>query len=236
MRTPLGALLFVIIMLLLDSYVFQAIKTVSSSASPKTRTIIFSLYWVISIIAVIGFLLFVFTGPEFLPKKVRTYVFATVLGLFFAKFLAIVFFLIDDVRRLIQWAAGKLFFRNTEVAQLSDDGISRSVFLSWLGLAAGSTLFGSLVYGFSNKYNYHVKRVSLKYDNLPPAFRGLKIVHFSDVHSGSFMNKNAVIHGVEKIMAERADLIIFSGDLVNDMTTEMALTFIILQQVFMIAW
>ena len=221
MRTPLGALLFVIIMLLLDSYIFQAIKTVSNSASPKTRTIIFSLYWVISIIAVVGFLLFIFTGPEFLPKKVRTYLFATVLGLFFAKFLAIVFFLIDDVRRLIQWAAGKLFFRNTEVAQLSDDGISRSVFLSWLGLAAGSTLFGSLVYGFSNKYNYHVKRVSLKYDNLPPAFRGLKIVHFSDVHSGSFMNKNAVIHGVEKIMAEGADLIIFSGDLVNDKTTEM---------------
>lgn len=221
MRTPLGALLFVIIMLLLDSYVFQAVKTVSSSALPKTRTIIFSLYWIISIIAVVGFLLFVFTGPEFLPKKVRTYLFATVLGLFFAKFLAIVFFLIDDVRRLIQWAAGKLFFRNTEVAQLSDDGISRSVFLSWLGLAAGSTLFGSLIYGFSNKYNYHVKRVSLKYDNLPPAFKGLKIVHFSDVHSGSFTNKKAVIHGVEKIMAERADLIIFSGDLVNDMTTEM---------------
>ena len=221
MRTPLGALLFVIIMLSLDSYVFQAVKTVSSSALPKTRTIIFSLYWIISIIAVVGFLLFVFTGPEFLPKKVRTYLFATVLGLFFAKFLAIVFFLIDDVRRLIQWAAGKLFFRNTEVAQLSDDGISRSVFLSWLGLAVGSTLFGSLIYGFSNKYNYHVKRVSLKYDNLPPAFKGLKIVHFSDVHSGSFTNKKAVIHGVEKIMAERADLIIFSGDLVNDKTTEM---------------
>jgi predicted MPP superfamily phosphohydrolase len=221
MRTPLGALLFVIIMLSLDSYVFQAVKTVSSSGLPKTRTIIFSLYWIISIIAVVGFLLFVFTGPEFLPKKVRTYLFATVLGLFFAKFLAIVFFLIDDVRRLIQWAAGKLFFRNTEVAQLSDDGISRSVFLSWLGLAAGSTLFGSLIYGFSNKYNYHVKRVSLKYDNLPPAFKGLKIVHFSDVHSGSFTNKKAVIHGVEKIMAERADLIIFSGDLVNDKTTEM---------------
>ncbi len=221
MRTPLGALLFVVIMLLLDSYVFQAIKTVSSSASPKTRTIIFSLYWVISIIAVVGFLLFVFTGPDFLPKRVRTYLFATVLGLFFAKFLAVVFFLIDDVRRLIQWAAGKLFFRNTEVAQLSDDGISRSVFLSWLGLAAGSTLFGSLVYGFSNKYNYHVKRVALKYDNLPSAFKGLKIVHFSDVHSGSFMNKKAVIHGVEKIMAEGADLIIFSGDLVNDKTTEM---------------
>jgi len=58
-----------------------------------------------------------FTGPGFLPKKVRTYLFATVIGLFLAKFFAIVFFLADDIRRLIQWVAGKLLFRNTEGAQ-----------------------------------------------------------------------------------------------------------------------
>ncbi len=221
MRTPIGALLFVVIMFLLDAYVFLAVKTVSQHASPKTKAIIFSVYWAISVLAIIGFLLFALTSPEFLPKKVRTYLFATIIGLFFAKFLSIVFFLVDDVRRLIQFAAGKLFFRNTEGAQLSDDGISRSVFLSWIGLAAGGTLFGSLIYGFSNKYNYQVRKISLKFDNLPPAFKGLKIVQFSDVHSGSFTNKQAVIHGVEKIMAQNADLIIFSGDLVNDRATEM---------------
>ena len=221
MRTPLGAFIFVVIMLLLDTYVFQAIKAVSLSASPKTRAIIFAIYWIISIVAILGFLIFVFTGPDFLPKKVRTYLFATVIGLFLAKLIAIIFFLADDVRRLIQWAAGKLLFRNTEGAEINDDGISRSVFLSWLGLSAGSTLFGSLIYGFGNKYNYQVKRLSLQFDNLPPAFKGLKIVHFSDVHSGSFTNKKAVMHGIEKILAENADLIIFSGDLVNDMTTEM---------------
>jgi len=221
MRTPLGAFIFVIIMLLLDAYVFQVIKTLSQSASPKIRTIIFSIYWAISIIAIIGFILFVFTGPDFLPKKVRTYLFATVIGLFLAKFLAVVFFLVDDIRRLIQWASGKLFFKNTEGETISDGHISRSLFLSWLGLAAGGTLFGSLVYGFSNKYNYQVKRVSLKYDNLPASFKGLKIVHFSDVHSGSFTNKEAVKHGIEKVMAQNADVIIFSGDLVNDKTTEM---------------
>jgi predicted MPP superfamily phosphohydrolase len=122
---------------------------------------------------------------------------------------------------LIQWAAGKAFFSNTEVAQMNTVSISRSVFLSWLGLAAGSSLLGSLVYGFSNKYNYKVKRVKIKFDNLPPAFRGIKIVHFSDVHSGSFTNKRAVMHGVEKIIAEKGDIVIFSGDLVNDRATEM---------------
>jgi predicted MPP superfamily phosphohydrolase len=222
MRTPLGALLFVILMLLLDSYVFQAIKTVSHSASPKTRTIIFSIFWTIAVLAIFGFLIFVFTGPDFLNKKIRTYLFATILGLFFAEFVAIVFFLVDDVRRLIQWASGKLFFKNTEGEVIAEDGISRSLFLSWVGLAAGSTLFGSLIYGYSNKYNYKVKRISLKFDNLPPSFKGLRLLHFSDVHSGSFTNKSAVIRGVEKIIAEKADIVIFSGDLVNDKTTEMA--------------
>jgi predicted MPP superfamily phosphohydrolase len=221
MRTPVGAFIFAIIMVLLDSYVFQAIKAVSNDASSKTKAIIFAAYWTISIIAIFGFLIFVFTGPDFLPKKVRTYLFATILGLFFAQLVAVVFLFVDDIRRVIQWAVGKLFFRNTEGEIITEGAISRSVFLSWLGLAAGSTLFGSLIYGYSNKYNYKVKKVSLNFDNLPAAFKGLKILHFSDVHSGSFTNKKAVMHGVEKIMAQNADLIIFSGDLVNDRATEM---------------
>ncbi|MEP7253757.1 MAG: metallophosphoesterase, partial [Ginsengibacter sp.] len=222
MRTPIGAFIIVVIMLLLDSYVFLAIKTVSHSVSPKTRSIIFACYWTLSILAILGFLTFVLTSPEFLPKKVRTYLFATVIGLFFAKFVSIIFLLVDDIRRLIQWGAGRLLFSNTEVSQMNNDGISRSVFLSWLGLAAGGTLFGSLLYGFGNKYNYQLKKLRLSFDNLPASFEGLKIVHFSDVHSGSFTNKKAVEHGIEKIMAQNADLIIFSGDLVNNLATEMA--------------
>lgn len=221
MRTPLGAFIVVMIMILLDLYVFLAIKTISQSATARTRSIIYSGYWVLSILAVIGFLIFIFTGPEFLPKKFRTYLFATVIGLFLAQFVAVVFFLVDDVRRLIQWGAGKLLFSNTEASQMSDEGISRSAFLSWLGLAAGGTLFGTFVYGYSNKYNYQVKKVKIPFDNLPASFKGMKILHFSDVHSGSLMNKKAVIRGVEKIMAQNADLIIFSGDLVNDRATEM---------------
>lgn len=221
MRTPLGAFIVVIIMLLLDIYVFFAIKTVSHSATSRTKTIIFFIYWIISILAVLGFLIFIFTGPEFLPKKFRTYLFATAIGLFLAQLVAIIFFVADDIRRIIQWGVAKLLFSNTEVSQMTEEGISRSVFLSWLGLAAGGTLFGSFIYGYRNKYNYQVKKIKLSFDNLPASFKGLKIVHFSDVHSGSFMNKKAVLHGVEKIMAQKADLIIFSGDLVNNRATEM---------------
>ena len=221
MRTPIGVFIFISVMLLLDLYFFQAVKNVSQNLSPRAKTVVYAVYWALTILAVIGFLLFVYIEQQFLGRKIRTYLFAMVIGLFLAKITALVFFLVDDLRRGIQWLAGKLFFNNTDMDSMSGDGISRSTFLSWLGIAAGTTLFGSLVYGFTNQYNYQVKRVKLAFDNLPAAFKGLKIIHISDIHSGSFMDKKAVQHGVEMIMKENADLILFTGDLVNDKATEM---------------
>ena len=221
MRTPLGVLIFIALMLLLDTYCFQAIKTVTQSSSPRTRTIVFGIYWALAALTVIGFILFVYTEQNFLGKKIRSFLFATIVGLFLAKLTGIIFFIADDLRRGIQWAAGKLFFNNTEAENMGGEGISRSVFLSWLGIAAGSTLFGTLVYGFTNKYNYQTKRLQLSYDNLPASFKGLKILHISDIHSGSFLNKKAVERGVHTIMKENADIILFTGDLVNDRATEM---------------
>lgn len=221
MRSPLGAFIFVVVMLVMDTYVFQAIKAVCQSASPKTRAIVYSIYWTVTALAVIGFLLFAFTDQHLLPRKFRTYLFAIVVGLFLAKFTAIIFILVDDIRRGIQWTASKLFYNNTEGESIGETGISRSVFLSWLGLAVGGGLFGSLLYGFGNKYKYDVKRVQLAFDNLPPGFKGLKILHISDIHSGSFTDKKAVQHGVQEILNEKADIILFTGDLVNDKASEM---------------
>jgi uncharacterized protein len=222
MRTPLGVIIFLGVMLSLDLYFFQAIKNVSQNLSPKTKTIVYGIYWSITILAIIGFLLFVYTEQTYLGRKVRTYLFSIIIGLFLAKMVALVFFLVDDLRRGIQWIAGKLFFNNTDVDSMNtENGISRSVFLSWLGIAAGTTLFGSLLYGFSNQYKYQIKRVKLAFDNLPASFKGMRIVHISDVHSGSFMDKKAVQHGIDLILKENADLILFTGDLVNDKATEM---------------
>ena len=221
MRTPLGTTIIISIMILLDFYVFSALQSVSASASEKTRTIIYVLYWTIAVLAIAGLVLFIFTDANFMSKKVRTYLFATILAFVFAQIISTVFFLVDDVRRIVQWTVQKVFFRKPELAHIEGENIPRSVFLNWIGLAAGTTLFGSLIYGFTNKYNYRVKRVKLAFDNLPEAFNGLKVVHFSDVHSGSFMNKKAVEDGVQKIIDQNADLVIFSGDLVNDRATEM---------------
>jgi uncharacterized protein len=222
MRSPIAIILFVVIMIALDFYFFRAVKTVSQDAEPRTKQIIAIVFWSLSILVLAGFFLFVFTDDGFLGRKFRTYLFAIIVGLFLAELVAMIFFLVDDLRRGIQWAAGKLFFGNTEGEGLDDEGISRSVFLSWLGIAAGGTLFGSLVYGFSNKYNYDIKRVKLSFANLPPAFKGFKILHFSDVHSGSLLDTKAVDAGVQKILNEQADVILFSGDLVNNQASEMA--------------
>ena len=209
-------------MILLDFYFFQIVKTVSGSAGPRTRSIIFISYWMISILALVVLFILPLLNLDNYSRSVRSTIFAIIIGLFLSKLIGSIFFLIDDIRRGVQWLAGKVFFKNTEGEQInSEGGISRSIFLSWFGIAVSGGLFSSLLYGFSNKYNYKVKKLKLEYANLPSAFRGMKIVQISDVHSGSFANKDAVLKGVQKAMSLNPDLILFTGDLVNDRAVEM---------------
>ena len=221
MKTPFMIFVVIAIMILLDLYVFMAIKALSATALPRTRSIIFYAYWFLTLLTIISVLFLTFGDPNSISRVSRSYIIAVLIGLTVSKIAAATFFLIDDIRRLVQWLVAKFMFTNTETSQINDAKISRSAFLSWVGVAAGSTLFGSLVYGFSNKYNYTIKRVKLSYDNLPKAFKGFKIALISDIHAGSFTNKQAVQHGVDMLLAENADLTIFSGDLVNDRAIEM---------------
>jgi predicted MPP superfamily phosphohydrolase len=127
----------------------------------------------------------------------------------------------DDLRRVVQWAGGKLFYRYIQDENFKSGTIDRSVFLSWVGFAIGGGVFGSLLWGFGNKYRYKKERLKLSFDTLPAAFKGMKIVHISDIHSGSFTDKKAVEKGVQMILDEKPDLILFTGDLVNDHADEM---------------
>src|SRR5579872_2724955 len=135
------------IMAAIDLYVFQVVKMLSASSSQKTKAIIFTAYWTVSIAIIIFFLLLPLLNTDKWPKNLRNYIFVTIIGFFFAKVLASVFFLVDDLRRLIQWAVAKIFFRNTEGESEVSEGISRSAFLSWMGIGIGGTLISSLIYG-----------------------------------------------------------------------------------------
>lgn len=211
----------VVIMILLDFYVYQAIKVVTTNSSPVLRTTVTIIYWTISVIALAILILLPYINFSEMNKFVRMYVFALVVGLFFSKLIASIFIGIDDLRRGGTWLITKLFSNPSVEVSQKETGITRSVFLSWLGLGIGSTLLGSFIYGFTNKYNYQVRRVRLAYKNLPDAFRGLKAVHISDIHAGSFSDRAAVEAGVQKILELKPDVIMFTGDLVNDHAEEM---------------
>ena len=200
-------------MILLDFYVFQSVKVIVQPAGSRLKIIIFAGYWILSIGAVATLLLLPYLQFDQQAKLFRTTVFAIIAGLFF---------LTDDLRRGVQWVGGKLFISNKpDPATGEAEQISRSLFLSWAGMIAGGGVFASLIYGFGNKYRYQVKKINLSFGNLPLAFSGLRIVQISDIHCGSLTNKEAVKKGVVMIMKQKPDLILFTGDLVNNVATEM---------------
>ncbi len=188
-----------------------------NGASLGIRTAVSYGYWFLCIASLGSFLLFPFVvNPYF-----RQYVFSIGVGWVITQITLVLFFLVDDLRRGTFWTMGQVAstagakFLNTE------QGIPRSAFLNWLGLGVSSTLFFSILYGFGNKYKYQLvhKKVTIK--NLPAAFKGFKIVHISDIHSGSLKEALAVQKGIDLIQKQNPDLILFTGDLVNDRATEM---------------
>ena len=113
------------LMVLLDVYVFQAIKIVAPD-SPKLRTLLYVSYWVVSIACVTVLLLLPNVNYASWPKILRTYVFAIVVGLFFSKLIAVVFLAVDDLRRMSMWLLGKLFSNPSVEVSQSAEGITRS--------------------------------------------------------------------------------------------------------------
>lgn len=209
-----------IILFLLDLYVFQAVKAVVSALHPRWRTAILIAYWIIALACWV----IVFALPNWHITESRGnfkfIVIAVIFGIYIGKIIASVFFLIDDLRRggILLFS---LFQHKPSVSQEVIHGITRSQFLSKVGLLAGGGLLATFIYGFSNKYNYKIRRITLSFPNLPSAFKGLKIIQLSDIHSGSFDNDEKVKRGVEMVQNEKADVIFFTGDLVNNRSAEM---------------
>ena len=222
MRSATSWWIIALVIFLLDLYVFQALKTVSQQGSERGRQAIFVTYWVVSFFTIATTLSFPYLQFLQSSKIFRNYVFAILIGLFLAKLIGSLFFVADDIRRGALVLMNKIFpLSGAQYMGPEGQGIPRSTFLSWLGLGLGGTLFGTLLFGFSNKYNYQVKKIKLSFKNLPAAFKGMRMVHISDIHSGSFQDIRAVNKGIDLILKQQPDLIVFTGDLVNDRATEM---------------
>jgi len=221
MRNPTFWWILALVMLLLDWYVFQSLKTVMQNQSERARLWVLSIHWFLAGLAMLMVLVFPYASILQDSPFFRNYVFALLVGLFLSKLIASAIFLTDDLRRGITWVILRFFSSGAQELESGSLRIPRSVFLSWLGLGLGGTLLGSLLFGFKNKYNYQLKRIKLSYNHLPTAFRGLKIVHISDIHIGSLQDKYAVEAGINKVLQQKPDLILFTGDLVNNKAAEM---------------
>ena len=99
---------------------------------------------------------------------------------------------------------------------------SRRIFIAKIALGLAAIPFASFIYGIvQGRYNYKVLKYQLTFNDLPDAFDGFKITQISDIHSGSFTNKEKIQYGVDLINQQESDLMLFTGDLVNNMATEM---------------
>ena len=217
MRNPLFLVILITILILIDFYIYHVLKILMQGASVSTKTTVGLIYWALCIMSLGSFLLFPYiTNPYF-----KQYFFSIGMGWVLTQIFMVLFFLVDDLRRGAFWTMGQAAsiagakFMNTE------NGIPRSTFLSWMGVGLSSTLFFSLLYGFGNKYNYKLIKKKIVLKGLPTAFKGFKIIHISDIHSGSLKDKAAVLKGIALIEKQNADIVLFTGDLVNDRASEM---------------
>ncbi|QRG69811.1 metallophosphoesterase [Brevibacillus choshinensis] len=98
--------------------------------------------------------------------------------------------------------------------------------LRLLGLGAVACLYS---YGWERKW-IEVTQVPIEVPSLPETFKGMKLVHFSDLHLGHYCEPEDVRHVVELIMQERPDMICFTGDLVDESTRYLSAVVPILRQ------
>lgn len=210
-----------VLLFAIDLYILSGIKSLIKNARFRSR---FRIIFIVLSALMLG-LLFVAVYVKLNAFGLRAFVLLIFFLLLAAKIFFLPFILADDSRRGFIWLKRKLKpAKNTDVPvtdKLKGEPISRSEFLMKAGLISASLPLVSLSYGIlSGAYDYRIRRQKLVLKNLPKAFDGLKLAQVSDIHSGSFYNKKAVLGGVEMLLGEKPDLIFFTGDLVNNITAE----------------
>jgi len=183
-----------LIILIADPYFFQAVKTVT--ANP----LIIQGYWLFDAILIFGLVLAMFTRrPQFISLLM-----SVVLISFVPKIVAMPVLMLEDLTRL---------FRGFP---------PRSLWVSELAIAVAAIPFIGFLYGLTRgRHDYRVHKETLYFDNLPAAFDGFTLTQLSDIHSGSFTSRKGVEKGIAMVNAQKSDVILFTGDLVNNQASEM---------------
>ena len=204
-----------------EYYSFIVVRSSVRNMPAAWRITLLCVYLFFTTISWLGLILFRQINWANVPHLLRNVYIAFVLGFVVGKILVMLVMVIDDIRRLVIWLVTALAYGNS-AAQGTDSagGIGRSLFLKRTALVLGGLSLVGFTFGISNRYRYRVRKLKLKFASLPEAFKGLKIVQVSDIHTGSFDNHAAVAHGIQRVMDQNADIILFTGDLVNNHADE----------------
>jgi len=209
-----------LIVILLDIYSFQAVRTVTENLGVNSRKVIYTCFWAITFLVLLLLIAGMFKNFATWPKFIRVYLTGFLMIIYLCKLLIVIFLLVDDLIRLGRWVVS-LFTRDREAIAPEHPQITRSLFISQAALVVAAIPFASLIYGMIyGAFDYKVRRLKLAFSNLPEAFNGLKILQFSDMHTGSFVESHHLQRAVDMINAEKADIIFFTGDFVNNKTEE----------------
>jgi len=221
-----GFLIFLVgFMLILDFSIYPKFSNLFERIFKTQFSRIFKfIYWSLPILMSILALIMLTIGRASHAQHSNIYILSGLFILIYIpKLFIFVFTLLDYFINLIGLIISKI--RANPSTQSVGTKISRSMFLSNLGFLTGAILFGNLLWGILvGKTDYALNRINLKFKNLPPEFEGFKIIQLSDIHLGSWFinekNKDFFKEVVDKINNEKPDLIVFTGDLVNNYAIE----------------
>ncbi len=214
-------ILFILVLILVEVFTYQAVNSFAKSLKQPWDKVVWWLY----IILTICFWIFMISFPAIRNynenRVLKAVISITLFGFLIFKVIVAAISSVDYLKRLIAWIIS-LFYAKENLPPIVNNAITRSTFIRNAALLLGGTTYGVVLSGMSNRYNYRTKKVNIPLANIPPAIKALKIIQISDVHSGSFTDVNAVLKGINQINALQPDLIFFTGDLVNNVATEMA--------------
>ncbi|MDO8993637.1 MAG: metallophosphoesterase [Daejeonella sp.] len=213
-----GLIIISILLILIDIYIYRAIRSVSWKWKGQKYLSFTYIWWGYTFLLIAGVFISIFFNIKFLLRSIILVVFFLT---FVSKIFILPFLIADDLRRAMVWISRKLK-RKENTEQNKSNRIPRSEFLIKAGTLVAAIPLASLTYGVvSSAYDYRVKRRTLYLPNLPKAFDGIKLGQLSDIHSGSFYDRKAVIGGVNMLLKEKPDMVFFTGDLVNNVASEM---------------
>ncbi len=212
-------LIFFVIIVVIEIYFLQAVKTFSRDFTPRNRNIfMYTAYTLFAINFLFGLVGMFYPPPEW--HGFFRFISSMFLVLVVCKLFGVSFLIIDDVIRIFRWIF-KVVFKIGTTADMTGSGISRIKFISQIAMTFTIIPAISFLYGMvRGAYKYRVHNVKVTAPNLPEAFNGFKIVQISDMHTGSFMSTSPIQKAFGIVMEQKADMILFTGDLVNNVSTE----------------